>query len=223
MTGSPLNRRRPPATKGRLAQAEARRRLVMGGAVVGVVVVVLFVIFAASRRPTASGGGSHRFSVGQPAKGQPAPEIRLAATTGGTFDLAALRGKTVLLYFQEGIGCQPCWDQIRDLEHSDALGSLGVDQFVSITSDPLDVIRQKVTDMGLRTPVLSDPGLAVSKTYHANSYGMMGASRDGHTFIVVGPDGSIRFRADYGGAPNYTMYVRPADLAGDIRAGLSAA
>jgi hypothetical protein len=55
--------------------------------------------------------------------------------------------------------------------------------------------------------VLSDPGLAVSQQYHANSYGMMGASRDGHTFILVGPDGVIRWRADYGGPPKYTMFL----------------
>jgi len=43
--------------------------------------------------------------------------------------------------------------------------------------------------MHLSTPVLSDPTLTVSVSYHANDYGMMGTSRDGHTFILVGPDG----------------------------------
>lgn len=73
--------------------------------------------------------------------------------------------------------------------------------------------------MGLTTPVLSDPDLAVSKTYDANSYGMMGTSRDGHTFILVGPDGTIRWRADYGGAPDYTMYVTVNKLLADLKAG----
>jgi peroxiredoxin Q/BCP len=48
---------------------------------------------------------------------------------------------------------------------------------------------------------------------------MMGASRDGHTFIVVGPDGTIRWRADYGGAPKYTMFLPTTSLLADIRAG----
>ena len=43
----------------------------------------------------------------------------------------------------------------------------------------------------------------------------------GHTFIVVGPDGRIKWRADYGGSPNYTMYVPVQSLIADIRAGLS--
>ncbi len=90
---------------------------------------------------------------------------------------------------------------------------------LSVTSDPVGSITQKTRDMSLSTPVLSDPGLAVSQQYHANSYGMMGSSRDGHTFIVVGPDGVIRWRADYGGAPRYTMFLPTTSLLADIKAG----
>ena len=49
---------------------------------------------------------------------------------------------------------------------------------------------------------------------------MMGTSRDGHTFILVGPDGVIRWRADYGGPPNYTMYLPVDALLADIQQGL---
>ena len=91
---------------------------------------------------------------------------------------------------------------------------------MSITVDPLSALQQKVADEGLTIPVLSDQSIAVSQAYTANSYGMMGNSRDGHTFIVVGPDGLIKWRADYGGSPNYTMYVPISNLLADIRAGL---
>jgi hypothetical protein len=57
------------------------------------------------------------------------------------------------------------------------------------------------------TPVLSDPTLQVSRSYNANRYGMMGYTRDGHTFILVGPDGIIRWRSDYGAAPDYIMFL----------------
>jgi peroxiredoxin Q/BCP len=50
---------------------------------------------------------------------------------------------------------------------------------------------------------------------------MMGPSTDGHTFILVDPSGTIAWRADYGGAPDYTMYVPVNDLIADIRAGNS--
>lgn len=41
--------------------------------------------------------------------------------------------------------------------------------------------------------------------------------------IVVGPDGRIRWRADYGGPPDHTMYVKPGALLDDLRAGLAKA
>ncbi len=160
--------------------------------------------------------------MGSPGPGEMAPAIQLPSTAGGTFDLASQRGKTVLLYFQEGLTCQPCWDQLKDIQSNiSQIQALGIDQVVSITTDPLNALQQKVSDEGLTIPVLSDPQLAVSQAYTANGYGMMGASRDGHTFIVVGPDGRIRWRADYGGAPNYTMYVPISNLVADIHAGLN--
>ena len=42
------------------------------------------------------------------------------------------------------------------------------------------------------------------------------------SFIVVGPDGEIEWRADYGGTPDYTMYVPVPNLFADIREGKNA-
>ncbi|MFL4910573.1 peroxiredoxin family protein [Streptomyces sp. MMS24-I2-30] len=137
--------------------------------------------------------------------------------------MAAARGKTVLLYFQEGLTCQPCWDQIRDMEKSSTkVKAAGIDEVLSITTDPADLVARKVKDENLTTSVLSDPDLKVSKAYHANQYGMMGDSRDGHSFVLVGPDGKIQWRADYGGAPKYTMYVPADKLLSDLKAGRKA-
>lgn len=130
----------------------------------------------------------------------------------------------MLLYFQEGLTCQPCWDQITDIEKNIGdFHSLGIDEIVSITTDPIELIKQKTTDLHLSIPALSDPNLAVSRAYHTNLYGMMGTSRDGHSFILVGPDGKIVWRADYGGAPEYTMYLPVPALVADIRHGIDIA
>ena len=172
---------------------------------------------------TGGGAGEYPYAVGSPATGEKAPQIRLPATDGGTFDLAAQRGKSTLLYFQEGLMCQPCWDQITDLEpRMDELRGLGVDQLVSITTDPIDAIDQKVADEGINAPVLSDEDLAVSQAYETNLYGMMGEGYNGHSFILVGPDGKIRWRADYGGDPNYFMYIPVPSLLTDMREGMDA-
>lgn len=202
------------------ARARARRRLllrvVVGTAAAG------FALFAISAsRGDRSGGGGPRFDVGEPGPGAEAPPIRLASTAGGTYDLASARGKTVLLYFQEGIGCQPCWDQIRDIEKDWAeFKAQGIDEMVTITVDDLDLLSQKLSDEDLTTPGLADPNLSLAGSYEANQYGMMGESTYGHSFIMVGPDGRVRWRADYGGAPDYTMYVKTDALLDDLRAGL---
>ncbi len=194
---------------------------------IGVALIALGIVYlfnTSSGSPAGSNQtGQYTFAVGSPGPGELAPAVRLQSTADSTFDLAALRGKTVLLFFQEGIGCEPCWTQIKDIEsHMQQFRALGIDSVVSITSDPLDALKQKVADEGISTPVLSDPGLAVSRTYHANQYGMMGDSSDGHTFIVVGPDGRTKWRADFGGPPNYTMYVPIATLIADMKEGLNA-
>jgi len=198
--------------------------MVVGGSIFIVLGAISFLNNSGGSSSNIGQEGKYAFAVGKPDLGQVAPPIKLLSTDGRTFDLTSLRGKTVLLYFQEGITCQPCWDQIKDIEAKfSQFQSLGVDKVVSITTDPLDVIKQKVADEHITTPVLSDPSLSVSQAYNANSYGMMGKSRDGHSFVIVGPDGRIRWRADYGGAPNYTMYVPVMNLIPDIRAGLKGA
>ena len=220
----PTGRRPLPTRRGAAeARQRAKRRLLVG---VGVAVVAaVAILFAISRSSDGGGGGAGgpEFVVGDPGPGQTAPPIRLPSTAGGTWDLSADgAGKTTLLYFQEGIMCQPCWDQMHDIEDNFAdFQSLGIDQMVTITVDPLDSLRQKLSDEGLRTPGLSDPDVSLGPSYTANQYGMMGEGMYGHTFIAVGPDGNIRWRGDYGGPPDHTMYVGPSDLLADLRAGLA--
>jgi peroxiredoxin Q/BCP len=217
-----------PDRNRRNAGTRQRRRLLTtlaAAAAVLAVIAALYAVFRNASTPAtqASGArsGKYPYAVGQPAGGQ-APAFTLASSTGGQVSLESLRGKTVLLYFQEGLMCQPCWDQITDLEtHTANLKAAGIDQVVSITTDPVDLITRRTADLNLSTPVLSDPDLAVSKNYHANEYGMMGSSRDGHSFILVRPDGTIGWRADYGGAPKYTMFVPTADLLADLKNGTS--
>ncbi len=221
---SPVRRSRYEQT---LERRRRRRTVLIILAVIGVAILGLGVIFVRSNSNSGTNGAGngqanqYPFQVGNPGPGAQAPAITLPSTDGSTFTLASKQGKTVLLYFQEGLTCQPCWDQLKDIQSQSAqFHALGITSIVSITTDPLDQIKQKVSDQGISIPVLSDPSLAVSQAYSANSYGMMGNSRDGHTFVLVGPDGRIKWRADYGGSPNYTMYVPVPNLLADIKTGM---
>ena len=190
-------------------------------AVAAFAVGILFYSFQSGRETVTTAGAG--YVVGDPGPGEQAPDFRLQASNGETVELADYEGKSVLLYFQEGIGCQPCWDQIRDLEkQSAAVKAAGIDEILSITTSPLDLVTRKVEDDGLSTPVASDPDLEVSEAYDANKYGMMGTMADGHSFVLVGPDGEIDWRADYGGEPKYTMYLPVDKLLADLAAGTKA-
>jgi peroxiredoxin Q/BCP len=166
---------------------------------------------------SATAGGGFKHVEGQPGKGSVAPVFTLTSATGRQVSLSDFRGKNVLLYFQEGLMCQPCWDQIKDLEDNEpALKTAGIDAVVSITTDPANRLSHKVGDEKLSTPVLSDPTTQVSRAYSANRYGMMGDTRDGHSFVLVGPNGTISWRADYGGAPDYTMFLSTQQILADL-------
>jgi peroxiredoxin Q/BCP len=171
------------------------------------------------------GGDKYPYAIGAPGPGAPAPPLTLPSTNGSTFDLASYKGKAqVLLYFQEGLTCQPCWDQLQALQKDlPKFRALGIGRIVSITTDPVDQVQQKVKDEGIQIPVLADVGGQFSgdNAWGTNQYQMeMMGERDGHSFILVGKDGRIRWRADYGGAPKYTMYVPDETLLAHLRKGI---
>ena len=210
------------------SRADAARRLRLQVAVVlGVAVIGLAAVFLIGRGGDSSGAGGageYAFEVGSPGPGDPAPDVELTTTAGDQFGLSALRGKQVLLYFQEGIGCQPCWDQLTDIEpRFDEFQALGIDEIATITTDPPDLLAQKVGDEGITTPAMTDQSLTVSNKYSTPEYRMGGMSEsfNGHSFILVGEDGTIEWRADYGGpTTGNTMYVPVDNLLAHMREGI---
>jgi peroxiredoxin Q/BCP len=101
--------------------------------------------------------------------------------------------------------------------------ALGIGPIVSVTTDPIDQIEQKVKDEGITIPVLADVGATYSSpsAWGTNRYQMqMMGDRNGHSFILIGKNGRIRWRADYGGAPKYTMFVPDDTLLADLRKGM---
>jgi peroxiredoxin len=195
-----------------------RRWLIVIAVIVAFAVASLYVIHQNSHnKHSATARGGFKHIEGQPGKGSMAPGFTLTSPTGQQVSLTDFRGKNVLLYFQEGLMCEPCWTQIKDLERNEtALKTAGIDAVVSITTDPANLLSHKVGDEKLSTAVLSDPTMQVSRAYNANRYGMMGDMRDGHSFVLVGPNGTIGWRADYGGAPDYTMFLPTQQILADL-------
>lgn len=200
-----------------------RNRVAALAGVAVLVLIALYAIYHHSNSGSASTGantGHYAYQVGSPGPGQQAIGFTLPSTAGTSVSLASLRGKTVLTYWHEGLGCQPCWDQMKAIEADPAaLKTAGVDVFVSITSGSVSDLARRMQDESLHSTMLADSDLAVSKLYAMNQYGMMGDSSDGHSFVLIGPTGKILWRADYGGAPNYTMFVPVTTLLAQMKAG----
>ncbi|MCA1687024.1 MAG: peroxiredoxin family protein, partial [Actinobacteria bacterium] len=153
MSNAKRNNKKTKKGKG----ARVNRGVLVGaGAAVFVGTALLAAIFIGNSGGSAPGGGQagkYPYQVGDPGPGEEAPPIALPSTEGGTFDLASTRGETVLLYFQEGLTCQACWDQMKDIEAQwGEFEDLGIDRTVSITHDPLDASKQKVESEGISTP-----------------------------------------------------------------------
>jgi peroxiredoxin Q/BCP len=207
------NNRRPP----RGATGNRRfgpRALVLGALALGLLVVGI----AAYNTLVGSDHAAARYDIGKPGPGDLAPDFTLPAADGSTFHLADYRGKQVLLYFHEGLGCAPCWQQLDAIQADLArFNGLHVDQIAAISADPAGAQAQRAQRTGIRLPTLADTDRSVSVAYGTLAYGMMNGQLPGHTFILVGPDGSIRWRADYGGPPNYTMYVADDTLLAELR------
>jgi len=198
-----------PVGAARSAQ-RPRNRAVIVAAVVAVVLIGLFIVYRANSAAGTGAGARGRGRVGPFRRGQP----RYRRDGAGVH--AARRHRAARRRWRAGDGGA---ERVPRQKDPAALHALGVDQLLTITSGPLDLVAQKMRDDALTAPALVDTDLRVSTTYQANRYGMMGTSRDGHSFVLVGPDGRIEWRADYGGPPRFTMYVPVEQLAADLRAG----
>jgi peroxiredoxin len=152
--------------------------------------------------------------------GDKAPEFTLTSVNGTSFDLNNYLGKSdVLLFFNEGLTCSPCLQQMVDIDRNySTFSGMGV-TVVSITTDQMSDMRMWAHNSGIgRMLVLPDQSLQVDQQYSTLYAGSMHAgSAPGHTFILVGKDGTVLWRKDYG---SYTMYAPMNELIASVKSAL---
>jgi peroxiredoxin len=110
--------------------------------------------------------------------------------------------------------------QVVDLQRDGGFANLGV-QLLAISPDSVTAWRQDGGTLGITVPMLSDPGNIVWMKYGIPSWMMAG--EPGHTFFLVGGDGTITWLRDYG-APEHggAMYVPPDEIASQLEGHLTA-
>jgi len=139
--------------------------------------------------------------------GQVAPDFSLPDVNGTTFRLSEARANgNTLLFFQEGIACPPCFQQMRDLQREDAKLRVLETSLITITNDPLgDLKAASVRESVVGMPLLSDSTLSTSRAYDALYVSMHPGQVLGHTFVLLDRSGKVLWRRDY-----QEMYV-PVD------------
>lgn len=150
----------------------------------------------------------------QSASTKAAAAFTLTNTAGQSVSLADFNGKPVLLYFNEGVGCDACFYQQVDIEkHTAQLNALGV-TVLPVVMNTADEVRPELARFNLTTPYLIDEDGSVS-----SSYGMLGkgmhAGLPGHGFVLIDGDGVVRWQGEYP-----TMYLSAPDLISKINENL---
>lgn len=139
-----------------------------------------------------------------------APDFTLTSTDGRQVSLSDYRGRDVLLYFSEGVGCDACFYQMADLEkHSAQLSASGL-TVLPIVVNPVSDVRAEEARFGIRTPFLIDADEQVSNAYGVVGTGMH-SNLPGHSFVLVDGSGDIRWRGDFP-----SMFVRTSALLTDM-------
>ena len=183
-----------------------KRRRAAPWAVGGAVLAAVVGLFWA----TAQGPGGETVKVGARA-----PAFSLSTTAGGNLSLADLRGKNALLYFSEGVGCDPCFTQMAELEqHQSHMDELGI-TLVPLMTNPRETVAREATRFGIKERILIDESKQVSKAYDVLGRGHH-ADLPGHSFILVGGDGTVLWRRDYP-----AMYVKSSDLLAEVAASVA--
>ena len=192
------------AERHRQARRRARRATVLWSAAV---LAIAGVITAALLASSGSRALQHNTV-------RPAPGFTLTATDGKTVSLASYRGHDVVLYFNEGVGCDACFYQMREFEqHAAQLTSAGI-TILPIVMDPAGQVRPELAGFGLHTPYLIDATGSVSRAYGVLGKGMH-AGLPGHGFVLIDTGGTERWYGEYP-----SMYLSTAGLIAQVRAHL---
>jgi peroxiredoxin len=105
--------------------------------------------------------------------------------------------------------------QVVDLQNHKDFRKLRI-ALLSISPDPREEWKNAAREFGIRTPVLSDYNSRVAHKYGVMRW-QMATGEPGHTFVLVGSDGRVRWVRDYGAAENGgLMYVLPEELLNEL-------
>jgi thiol-disulfide isomerase/thioredoxin len=121
------------------------------------------------------------------------PRLSLKDLDGGLHELAAYRGKTVVLNFW-ATWCEPCRDEMPSLQRlARRFADRGLVVLTVDVAEKPERIRRFLDQARITLPVLLDPDSSTARSWHAVGY---------PASYVIAPDGSVRYQ--YVGALDWT-------------------
>lgn len=132
--------------------------------------------------------------------GKPAPTFSLSDKNGKVYSSDNLKGKKIVLFFNEGLMCYPaCWDQIVALSKDERLKSNDT-VVLSVVVDPKEQWQSAINKMPALADatVVFDTNTSVSKSFNVlnTASSMHYGSLPGHTYVVIDKEGAIRYVFD---------------------------
>jgi len=193
MTRSIARKARREAARVQAGRRAARKRswsIVQKAGVVLAIGVLAVTLIVAYRAAGGGGASPEKLVASQ------APDFTLSTLGGGQVKLSDFRGeKNVLLFFNEGYGCEPCWQQAALLQQNLEEFTRTETEVLAIMVDPPDLLAREASRWRLTLPILLDQSTAVSQSY--NALGGMHANKPNHTFVLIDKEGMVRWSQDY--------------------------
>lgn len=155
--------------------------------------------------------GNRNTSGGQVASGQKAPPFTLMSTDGSRVSLSDYRGHNVLLYFNEGVGCDACFYQTVELQNDASEFQANDITLLPIVVNPVDQVKSSLTQFGITIPYLIDESGRASGEYSMLGNGMH-ANLPGHGFVFIDASGRVRWQKEYP-----SMYASASEVMSAIR------
>jgi len=127
--------------------------------------------------------------------GADAPDFSLPDINGVIYSKEALKGKRIVLFFNEGLMCYPaCWSQVASLG-ADTRFNDGTTAVFSVVVDPPSEWRNAIAKMPTLAvaTVLFDTNRAISKKFGmlTTPSSMHYGSLPGHSYVVIDKNGKI--------------------------------
>lgn len=147
--------------------------------------------------------------------GKPTPNFVLADRDGKSYASNELRGKNIILFFNEGLMCYPaCWNQIVSLARDARLNKSDTVVLSVVVDLPKDwqTAIDKMPELAEAT-VVFDKNASVSKQFGVLTLAssMHYGSLPGHTYVIIDKEGIVRHMFD---DPN--MAIHNDQLAAEI-------